>query len=521
MSFIQKFSQQITVDPLNSSLANLAVGAYFIGLPVSTLGVAGLQVAFKSDQNATVYVDQSRGLTTGIGTIDVSVAAVTGHSTRFQRDFKVGDQIVIGGSGETRYILAIASDVGMTLTASATTETGVSYTFYPWDTSDPYNFYTAIGNFGITVQAVNAYYRVRVVNIGSTTSTFLRLDSVLCPIVEAVPRALGLDGYLKTANWATHGIFNRDLIISPMGAQKTAEVTKLVGSAISGSTIDTNFWTVTGTGSVNQTVVPGSFELTTNGVNGGTTKIVSNRSARYIAGQSNVFRTQLRCPAVTGSSTRRWGAYSTTDGFFFLHDGTTLSLVCRSNSSDANIIASGSFNGTIGSTYTVDINAHTYEIYWTTKNAYFIVDGYLLHTFTGAVAPLVQTPSLPIGLENNNTAGNSSTNLMYVRSASISRLGPLNTESFYKYIAGAAATVCKRGPGRLLRVIINNPNAAAQTVTIDDAESATTPTIATLTIPAPGSQSKPGPYSVEFGCPFNVGLTVVTDTNNPVTVCFE
>ena len=51
--------QDVIAVPENSSEANLAVGATFTGEGVSTLGVVGLQTSLKTDQNCTVYVDQS------------------------------------------------------------------------------------------------------------------------------------------------------------------------------------------------------------------------------------------------------------------------------------------------------------------------------------------------------------------------------------------------------------------------------------------------------------------------------
>ena len=516
MSYLTRFSQNVTADANNSSLANLAVGAYFVGLPTSTLGVAGLQVAFKSDQNCTIYIDQSRGLTAGVGTVDTSGTTLTGHSTRFQRDFKVGDQIVIAGEATTRYIATIVSDVSATITATATGVTGANYTFYPWDTSDSFSFYAAVANVGFTVQAVNAYWRVRVTNVGTTTSTFLRLDSVLCPIVEAVPRTLDTDGNLKTCTEHIHSIFGRDVVISPMGAMKQAQVTKLVGTGF-GGTLDSNFWTASGTGT--QTISGDTLILTTNGVSGGTSAIVSTRIARYIIGQSNYFRSNLKCPAVTGTNTRSWGAYNSSNGYFFTHDGTTLSVVCRKNNSDANIIASGSFNGTLGSTYILDANYHTFEIFWTNKNVWFLVDGLILHTFLAITATLTDANSLPITFECNNGVGNSNTNTLVTVSGSINRLGQLDTERAYKYVAAAVtAQVYKYNPGRLIRVIFNSD--ATQTVTIYDALTATN-TIATLTNTAPGGTAHNMPHAVDFDCPLHTGLCVSTSTTAPITLVYE
>ena len=64
--------------------------------------------------------------------------------------------------------------------------------------TDTYNYDALVNNFGITVQTVGAYARVRVKNITADTASF-SVDTVLCPIVEAVPRSLSEEGNLKVA----------------------------------------------------------------------------------------------------------------------------------------------------------------------------------------------------------------------------------------------------------------------------------------------------------------------------------
>jgi hypothetical protein len=65
-----------------------------------------------------------------------------------------------------------------------------------WDIYDEYTLLAAEGN-GRTFQATGSYFRVKVTNDGSLTTTYLRLQVALCPIVEALPRALSTDGRLK------------------------------------------------------------------------------------------------------------------------------------------------------------------------------------------------------------------------------------------------------------------------------------------------------------------------------------
>ena len=52
-------NQNITVDASNSSVANLAAGATFTGPSTADLNYSAIQYSFKSDQNCTVYIEQS------------------------------------------------------------------------------------------------------------------------------------------------------------------------------------------------------------------------------------------------------------------------------------------------------------------------------------------------------------------------------------------------------------------------------------------------------------------------------
>jgi hypothetical protein len=169
--------------------------------------------------------------------------------------------------------------------------------------------------------------------------------------------------------------------------------------------------------------------------------------------------------------------------------------------------------------FILDASAHTFEIHYTLKNAWFLIDGNVIHTFTGRTTPLTNTNSLPVQAETVNSGGNTANNALEMRVASINRYGHLETESTYKYIAASATTVCKYGGGRLVRVILNNPDGAAQNISIYDSTGGATSTMATLGVPNLNNVGTP--ISIEFGCPFFNGLTVVTDTVQPVTIIYE
>ena len=123
--------QNVTASTVNSSTANLLAGATFTGKTESTLGIAGIQCSIKTDQNGTLYVDQSPD--------------------------------------------------------------GIN-----WDIVDAYTVLAGTG-FATTTQAVNSYYRVRFTNNGGSATTYLRMQTALCPIVEALPRSLNANGNLRVA----------------------------------------------------------------------------------------------------------------------------------------------------------------------------------------------------------------------------------------------------------------------------------------------------------------------------------
>lgn len=67
-----------------------------------------------------------------------------------------------------------------------------------WDVEDQWTQDADQGD-GRTIQATASYFRVLVTNQGGSTTTYLRLQTALCPVVEVVPRSLTQYGSLKVA----------------------------------------------------------------------------------------------------------------------------------------------------------------------------------------------------------------------------------------------------------------------------------------------------------------------------------
>jgi len=111
-----------------------------------------------------------------------------------------------------------------------------------WDQDDSYNYYAGIGNFGNTTQAIGAYFRIKVRNMADSTTSYMRLGTVLCPVVEAIPRSLSAEGNLKVGVYEIEDEYENKVAITPASALKTTTATRLVGASFATTTIDNSFW---------------------------------------------------------------------------------------------------------------------------------------------------------------------------------------------------------------------------------------------------------------------------------------
>lgn len=395
-----------------------------------------------------------------------------------------------------------------------------------WDIVDHFDYIYSLGGNSWTVQAVNSYARVVVVNTNGTATTYFRLQTALCPIVEAVPRAPSDNGRLRTQSMITD-LYGNNAEITPENELRMSQSVKLAGGIFTGTVVDPNFWTTntTANGSVFQDVRTatsgGELTLSTNTTANGASRISSVRRARYVAGNANYARMVVHFPdAGTANNVRRFGVadYSTittiTDGAYFQLSGTTFSVAVMRGGT-ANTTSDGAFNGNYGTHYHIDTNtSHVFEIYYTTFKVQFTIDGILLHEYVMAASPWANTVTLYLYADNVNSGGSTTNVIYHIRSFSIHRLGPTLSAPKYVHISTAATTICKYSSGTLQAVIINNPTNNAITIYDNTVGSGTV-----IAVINPGASAVP--VALHYGIDFSTGLTIVTAGSPDITVVYE
>lgn len=292
--------------------------------------------------------------------------------------------------------------------------------------------------------------------------------------------------------------------VASLGELKTIIPTRLAGTAFSNGTKDTNFWneTVVGTGSV---VQAGEITICTGTTSGSSAKYQTIRKARKITGSANQFRAVARNKEeTTADCLRRIGAYDDDNGFFMQFDGSVFGVVIRKGGVDT-VVTNGNFNGNAGAT--IDISGTAFikvVIEYTSLAVKYFVNGTLIHTVKATEESLVESQDLKATIEIINEGANIKNNCFEILFATILRLGQLESENQFKHISGITTTVCKYGAGRLER-LINNDSTSGKTIKIYDGLSALGNQIAEIDAGVVIG-------NIEFGVPFNDGLTIVTNS---------
>lgn len=259
-----------------------------------------------------------------------------------------------------------------------------------------------------------------------------------------------------------------DVESTPMGELRAVSPVRLVGATFEGTTIDSNFWTVT-TGATGASIIQSGGSLTISGGTSstGVTAYQSVRTARYIGSASNRYRSQIVTSAAVSGNCRNWGAYNSTDGAFFQLSGTNVNVVTRRLGVDTVISSTGWTGDQTIPTFT---NVNTYEIYYTNKSVYYTINDVVAHTATMITTPWSASKNLPIRAEIINAPSTVNT-FLSTWVASIVRFGELETGSQYKFQSGTTAgVVAKYSSGTLHRIILGVP-ATNAVVTLYDGTS--------------------------------------------------
>lgn len=205
------------------------------------------------------------------------------------------------------------------------------------------------------------------------------------------------------------------------------------------------------------------------------------------------------------------------DGALFQADGATPTVSCQlfKNGSATSIT---SFNGELGSSYTLDTNVHTYEIYYSNVKVYFVIDGVLLHTFSASTTGWTSSMHLFIYADNINS-GNTTTTTLGMRNSAIHRLGPQLSAPLWKHLTAATLQVLKYGPGALKTLIINTW-VNGVTISIYDSLGVAASPISLITLSAPNNPNLT-PIVMPFEVDFYNGLTINTTGTTDLTINYE
>lgn len=394
-----------------------------------------------------------------------------------------------------------------------------------WLIQDSFD-YQKNGSFGTTVQATGSYVKVRATNLSSGTLTY-KLQTVLCPIAEALPRALDSYGNLKVSTqdmvdrYGFHGQF------SPFDDLKVCEPYRLVGTTF-GSAADANFWTLTSNGTGSSATIATDIATLLSGTGAaGYGQITSVRSARFLSGHPIICRTNaLVTNVAVANCTRRWGAFTVTgqtpvSGYYFeLSAAGVLSV--NATGADTPSVASGSFNGTVPE-FVLDTNSHTYDIIYRNTKAYFIIDDVLVHTFGSTTSKLSAVPHLPVTATCINGSA-SAGGTIQIWSMAMIRLGRSTTAPTSKFQSGTTAgVVCKLGPGKVHNIVISAV-ANGSVVTLYDNTTATGTVLWASGTIVVGNNVNPGIININMpdGLTFFTGLSfAITTANCNLLVIYE
>jgi hypothetical protein len=381
--------------------------------------------------------------------------------------------------------------------------------------------------------------RVNVNQFGAVPVTHVRADGVndilgVVSTVSTVSNVSALNGYgvnplqLQQAQlqpWrgriGSQNIsivdHDRTAAVDFTGKLRTVDPYRVSGATFVGTTVDPNFWTAAVSGTGVNTQANSLLTMTSGTGAAGRATFKSVRSGRFIFYNPMVVRHALRIPTLAvADNTRRWGAFTdssgaTVDGFYFEVSATgALSVNTRNAGGTVNTVASGSFNGDYGSTYTLDTNVHAYEIHYFVMRVEFWVDGKLLHSMVPTTANLSAIYSLPINQVTINGATGGEAGVIEVWATNMVRLGKDSTQprSHFNNNTTTAGTVLKYGAGQIHQLEISNVSANSAITLYDN-----TAASGTVIWASGAMNATTQPFNIDLHeVPFENGLTLVVAT---------
>ena len=204
------------------------------------------------------------------------------------------------------------------------------------------------------------------------------------------------------------------------------------------------------------------------------------------------------------------------DGALFQADGATPTLTCTlyKNGTPTDV----PFNSHLGSTYVLNTDIHTYEIYYTNTRVFFVIDGEPLATYSASTTGWTSTMHMQIFADNVNS-GNTTTTTLGLRNAAVHRLGPSASAPITKYLTAATLTVLKYGPGNVKNIMINTW-ANGATIDVYDSIASASGQILSTTL-TKGTGGNVNPILTCIDTDFQTGLTITMTGTLNITVNYE
>jgi hypothetical protein len=418
MSFWKSIRQDVIVSTLNSSTGSLAkspdAGYIFTGTSESTLGVAGIQVTLFTNQNCTVYVEQSPD--------GSNWDIVDEYNYRYQTHPNFGKTIQAVNS----YFRVKVENLS---TISAATNFRLQSCLCPIVEVLPRSL------------SEEGHLKVGVYEIEDALGHVVKISPQGALRTVSATRLIGasfIGTTVDTSYWTTAS-GSGGSIVQTGGQLELKTNTTASGSA---------------------------------GVQSARISRYMNGSANFCRALVDYGGVGV------ANNTKRWGPFtgtlgSPTDGaaFELINSIPTLATF---KAGVANRISNGSFNGEYGSSLnTIPSGAQTFEILYTNTEVLFMFNNLLVHSIDASASTWSDTLSLPLRAENYNTSGSVTDTSLKVRSLSVYRYGDPISRPQWKYQAGVVTTsILRRGPGTLHRIVNNNNKG---TLTLYDALSATNP----------------------------------------------